>query len=141
MKGRQRIKRGQTECVLDNLNPQFVTTIQVDYKFEESQNFQIDVYDADDMNMLNNLSKQELVGGASFTLHQIVTKPGQEATLKLENTLSKGNRGMIKIQAQEKRADHGQTECAFDVKVTNAGKNSNNSLFMMLYRTNANGST
>jgi len=57
LKGNQKIKRGQTECILDNLNPEFVTAIEVDYHFEESQNFQLDVYDADDMNQLQNLSK------------------------------------------------------------------------------------
>ena len=55
LKGNQRMKRGQTECVLDNLNPEFVTTIDVAYFFEENQNFVLDVYDADNMDQLQNL--------------------------------------------------------------------------------------
>ena len=54
-KGNQKMKRGQTECVLDNLNPEFVATIDVAYHFEENQKFLLEVYDADDMNQLQNL--------------------------------------------------------------------------------------
>ena len=57
LKGNQKMKRGQTECILDNLNPEFVTTIDVAYFFEENQNFILDVYDADDMDQLQNLKK------------------------------------------------------------------------------------
>ena len=35
MKGRTKQKVGQTECIDDNLNPEFVTAVQVDYHFEE----------------------------------------------------------------------------------------------------------
>ena len=51
-KGAQRKKCGQTECILDSLNPEFVTTLDVNYRFEESQKFVVEVYDADDMNNL-----------------------------------------------------------------------------------------
>ena len=46
-----------TECILDNLDPEFVTPIQVEYKFEESQDFVVEVYDADNMDRLNNLQE------------------------------------------------------------------------------------
>lgn len=55
LKGNQKQKRGQTEVVLDNLNPQFVSTIDVAFAFEENQQFLLEVFDADDMNQLHNL--------------------------------------------------------------------------------------
>lgn len=41
--------------MVDNLNPKFVTTVNVDYYFELQQNLRIDVYDADDATNLQNL--------------------------------------------------------------------------------------
>ena len=55
--------------------------------------------------------------------------------------LIKSNRGQVKIQAQEKRADYGKTECQFDMIITQCGSYGSSSLFIMLYRTNPNGST
>lgn len=43
---------GRTEVVADNLNPAFVTTINMDYYFEVQQNMIIEVYDADDASQL-----------------------------------------------------------------------------------------
>lgn len=36
MKGNQKINRGMTEVILDSLNPEFVTTIDVAFYFEEN---------------------------------------------------------------------------------------------------------
>jgi len=35
LKGNRKTRVGNTECILDNLNPEFVTTIEVNYHFEE----------------------------------------------------------------------------------------------------------
>lgn len=51
-------KLGQTELIADNLDPEFVTSITVDYYFEEQQNMILEVYDADDASNLMNLSLQ-----------------------------------------------------------------------------------
>lgn len=53
--GRQPRKIGTTELIKDSLNPVFVTTINMDYFFEEQQQLRVDVYDADDATNLNNL--------------------------------------------------------------------------------------
>ena len=39
---------GNTEIIHDNLNPQFVKKILVDYHFEEQEFFKVEVYDSDD---------------------------------------------------------------------------------------------
>ena len=55
--GKQQQRLGQTEVVVDNLNPKFVTTVNIDYYFELQQNLRIDVYDADDATNLQNLKQ------------------------------------------------------------------------------------
>lgn len=62
--GNQTLKQqvGRTECIYDNLNPDFVTSIQVDYLFEESQTFLLQAWDMDDRSQENNLSAQEYIG-------------------------------------------------------------------------------
>ena len=44
-----------TELITDNLNPEFVTPIEVDFFFEENHSFLVEIYDADDHTNLNNL--------------------------------------------------------------------------------------
>lgn len=51
---------------MDNLNPVFVTAINLDYMFESQQNMIAEVYDCDDANTINNLQKQEFVGSFEF---------------------------------------------------------------------------
>jgi hypothetical protein len=57
VQGQRLVKIGQTEVVADNLNPQFVTIINMDYFFEQQQNLRLDIYDADDATALHNLQK------------------------------------------------------------------------------------
>ena len=56
MKENVKQKLSQTEMIPDCENPHWVATIDVDFFFEESHNFCIDVYDADDGTNLNNLA-------------------------------------------------------------------------------------
>ena len=55
MKGNQRMQIGKSEVIADNLNPQWVKNIDVQYYFEASQKFILQVYDADDINKINDL--------------------------------------------------------------------------------------
>jgi hypothetical protein len=55
-----------TEMIADSLNPEFVTEILTDYKFEAQQNFLIEIYDADDATNLANLRAQEFLGSYQF---------------------------------------------------------------------------
>ena len=48
MNGKQQQRLGQTEVIADNLDPEFVKEIKVDYYFEQQQKFRVDVYDVDD---------------------------------------------------------------------------------------------
>ena len=62
VKGNQKIQVGKSEVVADNLNPEWVKNIDVNYYFENQQKFILQVYDADDMTKINDLKKQEFIG-------------------------------------------------------------------------------
>ena len=49
-------KLGRTEVIHDNLNPQWVTKINVDYHFEQADNYKLEVWDVDDEKNVDNLS-------------------------------------------------------------------------------------
>ena len=56
----------------------------VDYCLQEVQKFKVDVYDADDKKHIEDLSKQDYIGSAKFTLAEVVTG-GQMLTKSLQN--------------------------------------------------------
>ena len=68
-----KIKIGRTECIYDNFNPIFVTNFSVDYYFEETQTFLIEVYNMNDGTQPENLQAQEYIGNLEYQLHQVVT--------------------------------------------------------------------
>ena len=102
----------KTEVVYDSASPDFVQAIEVDFLFENSDLFMIEVYDVDDETNLNNLSKQEFIGSCSFTLHKIVSGKNQTLEAELINTV-RNKCGKIKIIGEEKKAGYGQTQCSF----------------------------
>ena len=53
----KKVMQGKTECIMDNLDPTFVTAIECDFYFEEQHTFMLEVYDADDHTNLNALDK------------------------------------------------------------------------------------
>ncbi len=79
------MEAGRTETVYDNLNPQFVVTLNATYCFEETQQYMIEVYDNDDAGS-KDLRSHQLVGFLNFTLGNLM---GSRGALKL--TLLKPN--------------------------------------------------
>ena len=63
---------------------QFQTTFVVEYYFQQIQQFKVDVYDADDKKHIDDLSKQDYIGSAKFTLAEVVTA-GQMLSRPLKN--------------------------------------------------------
>ncbi len=60
-------KIGQTEVIHDNLNPEFVKKIIVDFHFEQSENYKLEVYDSDDdTQVTQDLSKHDFIGSLEF---------------------------------------------------------------------------
>jgi len=62
-----------------------VQKIVVEYRFEQNDRFKAEVYDADDDKFLDDLSKQEYLGGLEFQLHEIVTCRDQTMKKALPN--------------------------------------------------------
>ena len=54
----------RTECVWNNLNPQWVTKVQMHYMFEEQQHLKFDVYDIDSQS--RNLQDHDFLGSCKF---------------------------------------------------------------------------
>ena len=103
-------KLGQTEVIMDNLNPEFIKEIVVDYYFEMEQRFIVEVYDVDDANNVNNLKNQEFIGHYEFVLGSLVSSRNQCVTGSIKNSI-KGKKNMnstVTIHADEKREDQGK---------------------------------
>ena len=60
---------GRTENIKNTLNPEFATTFEVDYYFEEVQHVKLQVYDLD--NKSADLSDDDYLGGIECTLGQV----------------------------------------------------------------------
>lgn len=60
---------------MDNLNPNFITSFLVEYKFEERQKFMVKIYDVDDFTPGAPLENHDFVGEVEFMLHEVVTQP------------------------------------------------------------------
>jgi len=71
--GTQWKRVGMTEVIMDNLNPAWVKSFDVQYHFEKRENFKVEVYDVDDMNNLNNFAGHDFVGAVEFSVHEVVT--------------------------------------------------------------------
>lgn len=111
---KQKRKVGQTELIPDNLSPQFVTEIMMDYFFEVQQSMLVEVYDADDATNLANLQKQEFLGSFEFKLAKLCSAPNQELMGDLHSTV-RANSGQIKIMAEEKKPDYGKNLAHFSI--------------------------
>jgi len=121
-------KVGQTEMVADNLDPEFVTEIIVDYFFEEQQNFLCEVYDVDDATNIQNLRNQEFIGSYNFKLGNLVAARNQELNQPIESSTRK-NSGKIHIMADEKKDDYGKMQAKFTVSAKFTSKMFDNCFF------------
>ena len=107
---------GQTEVVADSLNPKWVKNIHVNYTFEVEQTLRLEVYDADDIEKLNDLSTHDFIGGYDFRLSQLVSSANQE----LVGALSNGGQNQVanvKIMATEVKPDSDSTQCSFSANL------------------------
>ncbi|KAK0410430.1 hypothetical protein QR680_005129 [Steinernema hermaphroditum] len=90
------VEVGRTECVMNNLNPEWAKTILVDYFFEEVQKVRFEVYDVDSKS--NNLKDHDFIGAAETSLGEIVGSPGSTKWLTLQGS---GKCGSLKVVAEE----------------------------------------
>eukprot|EP00461_Guttulinopsis_vulgaris_P000830 UN00830 len=88
----QLLKVGRTEPIKDNANPVWTKKVKVDYAFEAIQNFTAYIYDIDNVNALDDLSKQELIGTVDFTLAELMSSANATLCLEVWKEHSKSER-------------------------------------------------
>ena len=86
----------RTECVKNNLNPQFSKTIYLDYRFEEVQKIKFSVFDVD--NETQSLDDDDFLGYMETTLGQIVSSSNYTKHLMSKRSHELGT---ITIHAEE----------------------------------------
>ncbi|KAG2378434.1 hypothetical protein C9374_008073 [Naegleria lovaniensis] len=92
---------GRTEIIWDNLNPKFVTTFVMKYRFETNQYLKFVVVDIDNERS-KKLEDQELVGEMYCTLAEVVgSKGGRLMKPLIHPQLHNTRRGFIAIRAEE----------------------------------------
>ena len=74
---------GQTNIVTDNLNPVYVTSVLVDYMFEETQELRLTVYHLPDLNPGAKVEQTE-IGSVDLFAHDIVRAQGNPLALPLK---------------------------------------------------------
>jgi len=88
---------GRTERVLNNLNPNFAKSFQIDYAFEEVQRLKFSIFDIDSESQ--RLTEHDFLGEIEVTLGQVVSKKIYEGLLKIKGV--QAGRGKITITADE----------------------------------------
>ena len=126
-------KLGQTEVIHDNLNPAWVTKIMVDFHFEQSENFKVEVYDSDDdSQQVRDLSKHDFIGSLEFQMHEVVTARDQIMTKTLvNNKWAAGKAGRVVISAEEQQATANSEFVMFEPQATLPDMNV---CFFIIYR-------
>ena len=123
----------KTEVIHDNLNPEFVKKMNVDFHFEQSEKFKIEVYDSDDdSQQTKDLSAHDYIGAYEFKLHEVVTARDQIITRDLVNqSMGVGKAGRITISAEEQEATANQEIVKFNPVATLP---ESNLCFFIMYR-------
>lgn len=92
---------GRTEIQKNNLNPVFLKTFMVNYKFEEIQYIQFCVYDVD--NESSTLGDDDFLGACELKISDIVSKPNATINVPLlDKHGNSQNGGTITIRAEER---------------------------------------
>ncbi|KAF1795759.1 Copine [Phytophthora cactorum] len=74
-------KLGKTEAKKDDLNPTWAKLFLVEYHFESVQQLKVEVYDQDSSSP-DKLKDQDFIGGAEFTLGQLMGAPARAEEAK-----------------------------------------------------------
>ncbi|KAJ5077291.1 copine [Anaeramoeba ignava] len=77
------IEVGRTETYKNDRNPKFSKSFNLDYHFEQTQLYQIQVYDIDSKS--TDLKKHDFIGQMNFNLGELAGAPGMFLTKKLDN--------------------------------------------------------
>ena len=90
------VELGRTETIDDNLSPQWVSSLMMDYYFEDEQKLRFAVYDRDH-DTKSSLSAHDMLGQAQTTVGHIMAAPGGVVVLALTKPKKRGNYGKLRI--------------------------------------------
>ncbi|EGZ26295.1 hypothetical protein PHYSODRAFT_540811, partial [Phytophthora sojae] len=95
---------GKTEAKKDDLNPKWAKLFVVEFHFESVQQLKVEVYDQDSSSP-DKLKEQDFIGGAEFTLGQLMGAPGQSGSFLLTRGKNKSkHQGSLLVRAEEVKA-------------------------------------
>jgi len=88
---------------MDNLNPSWVKSFDVQYHFEGRDFYKVDVYDVDDESNVMNLEGHDYIGSLEFSIHEVVRSRDGIMSKQLVNAArGEGRSGVIKITGEER---------------------------------------
>ncbi|TYZ60601.1 hypothetical protein PybrP1_004664 [[Pythium] brassicae (nom. inval.)] len=100
LEGGHWVEIGRTEALKDTLNPTWTKLFLVDYYFELHQQLKVDIYDQDSSS--KKLSEHDYIGGAAFTLGQLMGAPGQSGSFLItRGKHASTHRGSLLVKAEE----------------------------------------
>ena len=105
------MKLGETERIDDNLNPDFVKTMLVDYFFEKEQWMKFEVYDVDGRQL-------EHIGTAETTISKIMTAQRQTWMADLTLGGKPQSRGKIIVRADSVKNSNDEVSFALTSLIT-----------------------
>ena len=125
-------KLGMTEVIMDNLNPSWVKSFDVQYNFEKREQYRLDMYDVNDTNNVSNLQGHDYIGFLEFSVHEIVTRRDQtlERPLLNENRPA-GQSGTVMITGEIK-SNQTQEEVIMQMRATFPSKSGMN--FFLIHK-------
>jgi len=124
------VEIGRTEVIMDNLDPKFIRSFSVEFKFEERMHFKVEIYDVDDFSEGASLSSHDFVGLLEFQMHEVVTAPDQTLKKPLQNDKRKHN-GYISIMGEESKEHSNEL---LEAKVKAEIPKASGYVFYQLYR-------
>jgi hypothetical protein len=94
---------GMTEVIMDNLAPVWIKSFDVQYHFEQRENYKVEVYDIDNFDRLQDFGSHDYIGSVQFALHEVVTAREQTLERLISNDArAEGKSGLLKVTAEEK---------------------------------------
>ena len=94
---------GKTEVIMDNLAPVWIKSFDVQYHFEQRENYKVEVYDIDNFDRLQDFGSHDYIGSVQFALHEVVTAREQTLERLISNDArAEGKSGLLKVTAEEK---------------------------------------
>ncbi|GAB9476148.1 Copine [Globisporangium polare] len=100
LEGPHWVEIGRTEVLKDNLNPTWTKLFLVDFYFELQQQLKVDIFDQDSSS--KKLSEHDYIGGATFSLGQLMGAPGQSGSFLLtRGKHASTHRGSLLVRAEE----------------------------------------